>query len=220
MQDRASDPAAETAAVRQWAGLIKQQATRIKRRHKWAVAVSYDDLEAAGRWGVVWAVRTHDPQYGSFGTHVYSCVTTAMHNWAQSARLGEPRLHVRGTSQYRYLHRATLPEREDEGTENSDFLQDPGAGAEDVIAAGQLAQKIRAIAVAVGSKMEQKSRAQPGQVVGVITYRLIADEPETLDSLGARFGVSKEAVRQTENRILRRLKRTEELQRLYNDLRD
>jgi len=55
-------------------------------------------------------------------------------------------------------------------------------------------------------KVEQFSRTLEGKELEIFKARLLAEDPETLQVIGARFGISRERVRQIETRLKRRLK--------------
>jgi RNA polymerase sigma-32 factor len=55
-------------------------------------------------------------------------------------------------------------------------------------------------------KVEQFAATLAGKELEIFKARLLAEEPETLQEIGARFGISRERVRQIETRLKRRLK--------------
>jgi len=55
-------------------------------------------------------------------------------------------------------------------------------------------------------KVEEFSRTLAGKELEIFRARLLAEDPETLQEIGARFGISRERVRQIETRLKRRLK--------------
>lgn len=55
-------------------------------------------------------------------------------------------------------------------------------------------------------KVEQFAATLEGKELEIFKARLLAEEPETLQVIGARFGISRERVRQIETRLKRRLK--------------
>jgi RNA polymerase sigma-32 factor len=55
-------------------------------------------------------------------------------------------------------------------------------------------------------KVEEFSRTLEGKELEIFKARLLAEDPETLQVIGARFGISRERVRQIETRLKRRLK--------------
>ena len=80
-----------------------------------------------------------------------------------------------------------------------DFLPSGEATAEDQVAGAEsraiVARKIQEF----GGRLEGKDRI-------IFFERMVAEEPQTLQDLGDRFGVSRERVRQIEERLKRRLK--------------
>ncbi len=55
-------------------------------------------------------------------------------------------------------------------------------------------------------KVEQFAATLAGKELEIFKARLLTEEPETLQEIGARFGISRERVRQIETRLKRRLK--------------
>jgi RNA polymerase sigma-32 factor len=55
-------------------------------------------------------------------------------------------------------------------------------------------------------KVEQFAATLDGKELEIFNARLLAEDPETLQEIGARFGISRERVRQIETRLKRRLK--------------
>ncbi len=55
-------------------------------------------------------------------------------------------------------------------------------------------------------KVEQFAATLSGKELEIFKARLLAEDPETLQEIGARFGISRERVRQIETRLKRRLK--------------
>lgn len=55
-------------------------------------------------------------------------------------------------------------------------------------------------------KVEQFAATLEGKELEIFKARLLAEEPETLQVIGARFGISRERVRQIETRLKRKLK--------------
>lgn len=80
-----------------------------------------------------------------------------------------------------------------------DFLPSNAATAEDEVAGAESRELVARKIQEFGKRLEGKDR--------VIFYeRMIAEEPKTLQDLGDLFGVSRERVRQIEERLKRRLK--------------
>ena len=91
------------------------------------------------------------------------------------------------------------PVERGEDTTMLDFLPSQEANAEDTFAAAEsrdfISQKIREF----GGTLSGKDRV-------IFDERLMADEPLTLQEIGDRYGISRERVRQIEERLKKRLK--------------
>jgi RNA polymerase sigma-32 factor len=55
-------------------------------------------------------------------------------------------------------------------------------------------------------KIEQFAATLEGKELEIFKARLLAEDPATLQEIGARFGISRERVRQIETRLKRKLK--------------
>jgi len=80
-----------------------------------------------------------------------------------------------------------------------DFLPSSEATAEEQVAGAESREIIARKIQEFGDRLEGKDRI-------IFFERMIAEEPQTLQDLGDRFGVSRERVRQIEERLKRRLK--------------
>lgn len=80
----------------------------------------------------------------------------------------------------------------------ADVLPAPGASAEDVVVASDLKQRIDAAIEEFRADLDERERA-------LLDGRLVAEDPLTLQELGDRFGVTREAMRQAEVKLKRRL---------------
>jgi RNA polymerase sigma-32 factor len=88
-----------------------------------------------------------------------------------------------------------------EGEEKSriTLLPDPGESIEERVARSQLQELVNRKISKFSKTLNEKDRA-------ILDLRLIAEEPATLQQIGDRFSVTREAIRQAEERLLRRLK--------------
>ncbi len=92
------------------------------------------------------------------------------------------------------------PIKDDSEELHRDFLADPGPKVEDQVARREVLTKLRSILEEFGKDLKDKER--------VIFYeRLLAEEPLTLQQIGQRFGISRERVRQIEERLLKKLRK-------------
>lgn len=80
-----------------------------------------------------------------------------------------------------------------------DFLPSSEATAEELVAGAESREIVARKIQEFGARLEGKDRI-------IFFERMIAEEPQTLQDLGDRFGVSRERVRQIEERLKRRLK--------------
>ena len=89
-----------------------------------------------------------------------------------------------------------------EGSEDTyrDFLTDSSPSVEDRIAKDEVLSRFSQILNEFGKTLKDKEK--------VIFYeRLLAEEPLTLQEIGKRFGISRERVRQIEERLIRKLRK-------------
>ena len=92
------------------------------------------------------------------------------------------------------------PIKEDSDETHRDFLADPGPKVEDHVARREVLSKLKVLLEDFGKDLKDKER--------VIFYeRLLAEDPLTLQQIGQRFGISRERVRQIEERLLKKLRK-------------
>ena len=92
------------------------------------------------------------------------------------------------------------PLKEDSEDSFKDFLRAPGPSVEDQIAREEVLSRFSQLLHEFGKTLQDKER--------VIFYeRLLAENPLTLQEIGKRFGISRERVRQIEERLLRKLRK-------------
>ncbi len=92
------------------------------------------------------------------------------------------------------------PIKDDSDELHRDFLADPNARVEDQVAKHEVLTRLRKILDEFGKELKDKER--------VIFYeRLLAEDPLTLQQIGQRFGISRERVRQIEERLLKKLRK-------------
>jgi len=92
---------------------------------------------------------------------------------------------------------APLPGAEDRT--QGDVLPASGPTVEEDVARRELQDKVKAAIARFRIGLEERDRA-------ILDERLLSDDPATLQSLGDRFGTTREAVRQAESRLMGRLK--------------
>jgi RNA polymerase sigma-32 factor len=91
------------------------------------------------------------------------------------------------------------PARRDEGSaEYGDFLRVGGADAEETVGGEQMRRVFLENVQAFAKDCDERERR-------ILDERLLAEDPITLQELGAEFGVSRERVRQLEARLMKRL---------------
>jgi RNA polymerase sigma-32 factor len=82
-----------------------------------------------------------------------------------------------------------------------DLLPSAGEGPESLMAEGELQALLKDKLATFRSTLEGKDKE-----LAIFDQRLVADEPLTLQELGDRFGISRERVRQLEQRLTARLR--------------
>lgn len=89
---------------------------------------------------------------------------------------------------------------EDESRRQADILVDDSAvSTEDTVARGELQERAETALREFREDLSERDRA-------LLDCRILSDSPATLQLLGDRFGTSREAVRQAETRLMKRLK--------------
>lgn len=91
------------------------------------------------------------------------------------------------------------PLSDDTGTHFADLLHSPAAPIDEALAEEEFQTALREKMEAFGEQLEPRDR-------DIFRSRLLADSPATLQEIGERHGISREAVRQREQRVLERLK--------------
>lgn len=92
-----------------------------------------------------------------------------------------------------------LDESEEEGGTFLDFIADKGATAEEEVATAEYRRLI-------GEKMAEFAKTLKGKEQVIFSKRLLAEEPLTLQEIGDQYGISRERVRQLENRLKKKLR--------------
>jgi RNA polymerase sigma-32 factor len=93
-----------------------------------------------------------------------------------------------------------MPARRDEpGAEIGDFLRGPEPNAEENVADRELKRVFLDKVKEFAATLDERDRK-------LVDRRILAEEPKTLAELGTEFGVSRERVRQLEERIVSRLR--------------
>jgi len=101
------------------------------------------------------------------------------------------------------------PLRDGEGTSHVELLPALDAGIEETVAASEKGVLTRRQIDAFMPQLSDKE-------VDILRTRILADPPETLREIGARHGVSRERIRQLEDRLVSRLR--ERMQQEHEDL--
>jgi RNA polymerase sigma-32 factor len=92
-----------------------------------------------------------------------------------------------------------IDESDEEAATFLDFIADKGATAEEEVATTEYRQL-------VSEKMAEFARTLKGKEQVIFTKRLLAEEPLTLQEIGDQYGISRERIRQLENRLKKKLK--------------
>ena len=91
------------------------------------------------------------------------------------------------------------PVRNDSDDEQKSFLPHGGPDIEDIVAGEEVRDRVSGILTGIDGSLNDKERF-------ILTYRLLNDEPETLQAIADHFGISRERVRQIEATLLTKLK--------------
>jgi RNA polymerase sigma-32 factor len=120
-----------------------------------------------------------------------------------STRLDVPEAEIEEMSSRMAAPEASLsqPIGDDRDATLLDFIADPSSGPEAAVARDQARERALQIIRELAETLPEKERA-------ILDRRLLAEEPETLEQIGERFGVTKERIRQLEARLLKRLRET------------
>lgn len=123
------------------------------------------------------------------------------------AKLLAERLKVKESEVIEMEQRLALPDLSvdakvggaDDAADFHGLLPDQSANAEDVVVSEQFSEALREAVEAFKGQLEPKERA-------VVERRLFTEEPATLQEIADEFGLSRERIRQIENRLKERLK--------------
>ncbi len=88
---------------------------------------------------------------------------------------------------------------EEDGRTRGDLVAAPGPTAEEEAARRELRERTQAVIAEFRKGLNEKEKA-------ILDLRILSEDPLTLQTLGDRFGTTREAVRQVEARLLSRLK--------------
>ncbi|XOF35113.1 MAG: RNA polymerase sigma factor RpoD/SigA [Candidatus Electrothrix sp. YB6] len=91
------------------------------------------------------------------------------------------------------------PVRNDSEDEQKSFLPHGGPTIEDIVAGEEVRDRIAGILTGIDGTLNDKEKF-------ILTYRLLNDEPETLQAIADHFGISRERVRQIEANLLKKLR--------------
>jgi len=92
------------------------------------------------------------------------------------------------------------PVKEDSEDTYRDFLIDSSPSVEDRLAREEVLSRFSQILNEFGKTLKDKEKV-------IFFERLLAEEPLTLQEIGKRFGISRERVRQIEERLIRKLRK-------------
>lgn len=101
------------------------------------------------------------------------------------------------------------PVKDEQGASHMELLPALGPGVEEEVAASERSNLARRQIDAVLPELNDKE-------ADILRTRLLTDSPETLREIGERHGVSRERIRQLEERLVSRLR--ERMQQEYEDL--
>lgn len=131
----------------------------------------------------------------------------AAEGFIPEAKLLAERLNVKESEVIEMEQRLELPDlsvdapvgEADDATDMHSFLPDPSDSIEDTVVREQFASAIRSVVSEFKVDLDEKERA-------IVDQRLFTDEPATLQTIADQYGLSRERIRQIENRIKPRLK--------------
>jgi RNA polymerase sigma-32 factor len=87
-----------------------------------------------------------------------------------------------------------------EGTTSfTEVLPSEGPPVDEALAAGEMQELMQRKFREFAATLDERDRY-------VLEHRLLADQPETLEAIGRRFGITREGIRQVERKLLQRLK--------------
>ncbi len=92
------------------------------------------------------------------------------------------------------------PVRADSDDEQKDFLPDSGPSVEDMVAGREVKERVGEILNVLKGSLNDKEKV-------IIDYRLMTDDPRTLQEIADEFGISRERVRQIEANLLKKMKK-------------
>lgn len=152
--------------------------------------VGIGDLVQEGSLGLCKAIDRFDPERGHrFSTYAVWWVRAYLNRGLQRAAGAVHRQEPRSA------HDVSLDETVALGSETThlDLLADGGPAADEALGSAELQRQVR--------RALDQVRGSLGRVAWDIVWeRLADDDPRTLEELGHRFGVSRERVRQIEQR--------------------
>ncbi|XCN75226.1 MAG: RNA polymerase factor sigma-32 [Candidatus Electrothrix aestuarii] len=91
------------------------------------------------------------------------------------------------------------PVRNDSEDDQKSFLPHHGPGVEDIVAGHEVRDRVAGVLAGMDQDLNEKEKV-------ILTERLLNDEPETLQAIADKFGISRERVRQIEANLLKKLK--------------
>ena len=92
------------------------------------------------------------------------------------------------------------PVREDSDDEQKDFIPHAGPSVEEVVAGREIKERMSDILSNLHKSLNDKEQM-------ILQTRLLSDEPQTLQDIADKFGISRERVRQIEVNLLKKMKK-------------
>ncbi len=103
------------------------------------------------------------------------------------------------------------PVRDDSDEQRKDFLPHSAPAIEDVVSAKEIREQMAELLVEMKDSLNEKEQF-------VLQYRLLTDDPMTLQTIADKFSLSRERVRQIESNLLKKIKKR--VEEVYPDMGD
>ena len=191
VEARAGDVRARHRLVQHSLGLV---VASVRKLHLGVVRL--DDVIQEGNLGLIRALQTFDPDAGTrFSTYAIWWIRAYIGKYVKEARsIVRPR---GGTIAVADLSLDAVVDEEDDTT-HLDRVEDDRPGPEDALLTSESAREVRGVLALY--------RRRVGELGwDIIHSRIQQDTPHTLEEVGARWGLSRERVRQVELQVKRLL---------------